>query len=182
MRPNPECTLSNHRQSDVLKNMALQSSESSYLYSTWKDIKSYMYHTWMANVLRIVKRKACCSQRVRWTQSTRNHVRNSTNGVCFYCRRPFNEKERQTQMHVDHYVAWSKGGSNLLPNLVPACSTCNLRKNDMIATRFTKKSRLRNSFCRHKSSNGKYCEHVPSLGHKFCVNHRLLPYNCLTCS
>ncbi|MCC2657080.1 MAG: hypothetical protein K0Q76_2188 [Panacagrimonas sp.] len=44
--------------------------------------------------------------------------------TCRYCGRsaPF------VVLHVDHVTAWSKGGSNVVENLVTACADCNLGK------------------------------------------------------
>lgn len=44
------------------------------------------------------------------------------NGHCFWCGAPWN--------HQDHIVPLSKGGSHSKMNVVPACATCNLKKND----------------------------------------------------
>jgi len=145
--------------------------------------KSYLYHLWLANLLRVTKRKFCCEQRVRWTPYTVGHVRESTNNLCFYCRTKLDAQDRRTtRMHIDHYVPWSKGGSNLLPNLVPACMMCNMRKTNMLATRFTKKYKLNNTFCRYKHDTGRYCENSARKYHKYCVVHSMLPYNWVSCS
>ncbi|EMT38135.1 HNH endonuclease [Thermoanaerobacter thermohydrosulfuricus WC1] len=46
-------------------------------------------------------------------------------GKCFYCG-----KELEGEFHVDHKVPLSRGGSNSPDNLVLACPSCNLQKND----------------------------------------------------
>lgn len=40
------------------------------------------------------------------------------------------------QMTVDHDVPLSRGGSNTIDNIVPACRPCNTRKNDMTAVEY----------------------------------------------
>lgn len=43
---------------------------------------------------------------------------------CAYCGKP----ESQEMLHLDHFIAVSKGGTHVLENLVPACKTCNFSK------------------------------------------------------
>ncbi len=40
-------------------------------------------------------------------------------------------KRPGVELHVDHLVAWSKGGETMLDNLVTLCSRCNLGKSDL---------------------------------------------------
>jgi len=64
--------------------------------------------------------------RVNFQSETRKVVWEKTNGRCYYCGirlTPFN-------FHVDHETPLSKGGSNEINNLLPACSVCNLEKKD----------------------------------------------------
>lgn len=44
---------------------------------------------------------------------------------CYWC----NTSLKNKVVHIDHYVALSKGGKHTLSNLVVACSECNLKKN-----------------------------------------------------
>jgi 5-methylcytosine-specific restriction endonuclease McrA len=46
---------------------------------------------------------------------------------CFYCG-------SKTSIHADHIIPISKGGRHSIGNLVPACSSCNLSKNDKFLT------------------------------------------------
>ncbi|WP_420706311.1 HNH endonuclease [Streptomyces sp. NRRL S-475] len=41
-------------------------------------------------------------------------------GLCCYCDRPAE--------HLDHVTPISKGGGDVLSNVVPACADCNLSK------------------------------------------------------
>lgn len=65
-------------------------------------------------------------------------------GKCFYCGTPLAPMRHGT-MHrelsrspraatVDHLVPKSRGGSNALTNLVPACLPCNTEKGDRLPT------------------------------------------------
>ena len=47
-----------------------------------------------------------------------------SDGRCWYC----GGQLHATTFHVDHVVPRALGGANDLPNLVPACPACNLRK------------------------------------------------------
>lgn len=52
---------------------------------------------------------------------------------CFYCGADLHEWPAN-QVHIDHFVPVSKGGSDVPNNLVVSCSTCNLRKRDKLPT------------------------------------------------
>ncbi|MBU8878267.1 HNH endonuclease [Bacillus sp. FJAT-29790] len=54
-------------------------------------------------------------------------------GTCFYCKKSIKKKD---QAHVDHFIPWSFVQADQLWNLVIACSTCNLSKNDKLAMDF----------------------------------------------
>ena len=47
-------------------------------------------------------------------------------GVCPYC----GERYELSQMHADHIVPWSKGGTTTADNCQMLCRDCNLRKSD----------------------------------------------------
>jgi 5-methylcytosine-specific restriction endonuclease McrA len=48
------------------------------------------------------------------------------NYCCAYCYKPFTIE----QLTVDHMIPLSRGGTNTIDNLVPACKSCNSRKKD----------------------------------------------------
>lgn len=43
---------------------------------------------------------------------------------CAYC----GKSESDEMLHIDHFIAVSKGGTHVLENLVPACKSCNFSK------------------------------------------------------
>lgn len=53
------------------------------------------------------------------------HIYNSQRGRCWYCQ----QEIALDDMHVDHRVPLSRGGSNNPDNLVVTCAACNLSKN-----------------------------------------------------
>jgi hypothetical protein len=55
-----------------------------------------------------------------------------TDGRCTYCDAKLNPFDRLAPdgFHIDHVDPRSKGGSDELDNLTPACRTCNLDKSD----------------------------------------------------
>jgi len=44
---------------------------------------------------------------------------------------------------IDHYLARSRGGADIVENFVTSCNKCNMRKNDGSADQFRRKSPLR---------------------------------------
>lgn len=52
-------------------------------------------------------------------------------GRCHYCGRTWG-----TRLHKDHMMPISRGGSDSIDNLAPACSACNLSKGAMTAAEF----------------------------------------------
>ncbi len=61
----------------------------------------------------------------KWTMK---EVYESAKGVCHHC----NESIPFSDMHADHYIPLSKGGSNLRENIVCSCSFCNYSKKDKL--------------------------------------------------
>lgn len=39
--------------------------------------------------------------------------------------------EKDLTLHVDHIVAWSKGGETVMENLQTLCNKCNIGKSDL---------------------------------------------------
>jgi 5-methylcytosine-specific restriction endonuclease McrA len=50
-------------------------------------------------------------------------------GRCAYCA-------NRAALHADHRIPLSRGGSNSIENIVPACSSCNLRKGTLTELEF----------------------------------------------
>ena len=53
--------------------------------------------------------------------------------TCQYC----GAKAPRAELHIDHIVPVSKGGTSDMSNLVTACVECNLGKSDLDTTRFS---------------------------------------------
>jgi 5-methylcytosine-specific restriction endonuclease McrA len=56
----------------------------------------------------------------------------SSRGVCFYCRAHVGIDA----LEQDHMVPVSRGGSDSIENLAPACPACNMSKHDMTAVEY----------------------------------------------
>lgn len=68
-------------------------------------------------------------------------------GFCFYCLEPM-DMATPIQTHprrgtLDHIVPRSRGGTNVLSNLVLACYNCNRSKADQDEASFRKRQRLK---------------------------------------
>lgn len=70
-----------------------------------------------------------------------------TEGRCFYCHCQlpndtyvpddgYAASYKIRNWHVDHVMPISRGGSNLIENLVPACCKCNAEKSNMTASEY----------------------------------------------
>lgn len=87
---------------------------------------------WASTVLELylngrLHRASGRSSREQTTLPERIAAWDATNGRCAYCGRymhPF------TEFTVDHFVSLANGGLSGMPNLVPACHTCNGSKRD----------------------------------------------------
>lgn len=58
-------------------------------------------------------------------------VMKKTRGRCFYCgakKWPAKEPSPQPEITIDHFLPISRGGTDDLDNLVPACRICNSSK------------------------------------------------------
>ena len=70
--------------------------------------------------------------------------------ACRYCDRDKYTYPR-LELHVDHIIPWSRGGSNELDNLVIACRDCNLRKSAGEALHLLPSRRERRELCKSQS-------------------------------
>jgi 5-methylcytosine-specific restriction endonuclease McrA len=135
----------------------------------------WLKYTRAANACRGFIRYLGCSHRERWPKDVIHFVRFSTNNQCFYCRRVLDQHDRSTHLHIDHYWPYSKGGSNELGNLVPACARCNLAKSALHPKKFMAKHDYVNAFCRYRyTDSGRYCACVPSRPNKYCSAHSIV--------
>lgn len=70
------------------------------------------------------------------TQDIKNQYA-AQEGRCYYC-----QAEVGAKYHVDHFIPLSKGGSNDPSNIVIACPSCNLRKNNKTPDEFAEFLRI----------------------------------------
>jgi hypothetical protein len=68
-------------------------------------------------------------RRPKLSRRTKEFVWDMTRGRCWYCGFPVNPFRN---FHIDHVVPLSRGGSNEIDNLAPACQECNLYKASML--------------------------------------------------
>lgn len=68
-------------------------------------------------------------------KALRERVIAKTGGRCWYCG------VRSDRMTVDHIVPHSRGGTQDLGNLIPACPACNLEKEDLDYEAFRERCR-----------------------------------------
>lgn len=59
--------------------------------------------------------------------------------TCRYCNYSPRYCLDDTMLHIDHVVPWSANGSNLMTNLVTACSKCNLFVSNKVFSSFADK-------------------------------------------
>lgn len=68
------------------------------------------------------------ANRRTFTEYEKKTIYANGNGRCALCGKPLEFKK----MTVDHKTPLSKGGTNALDNLQPACRVCNFMKQDML--------------------------------------------------
>ena len=68
------------------------------------------------------------ANRRTFTEYEKKTIYANGNGRCALCGKPIEFKK----MTVDHKTPLSKGGTNALDNLQPACRVCNFMKQDML--------------------------------------------------
>ena len=64
-------------------------------------------------------------KRKKLTAAQRKRLHGSCNGMCAYC----GCKLQYEKMQIDHIQPLSNGGADELKNMLPACRSCNHRKN-----------------------------------------------------
>jgi len=59
-------------------------------------------------------------------------LKSMSSGRCYWC----DKKIKKDDLHYDHYTPLSKGGRNIIDNIVIACSYCNLSKKNKMPEEF----------------------------------------------
>lgn len=72
-----------------------------------------------------LKRERAKAREIRKSQWWK---RKRSEGVCYFCRRKFPQKE----LTMDHIVPLIRGGKSTKGNIVPACKECNNKKKHML--------------------------------------------------
>lgn len=72
------------------------------------------------------------------TEKDVRHMRECQRDRCYYCGKEF----ENGKYHVDHVIPLSRGGSNSPDNLVLACPSCNVQKNNRLPHEWLKGGRL----------------------------------------
>jgi hypothetical protein len=85
------------------------------------------------NVVSIKKEKVKLETKV----PKRAIVFKKNDGKCFYCN---DQLTIDDEWHIEHKQPKSKGGTNDIENLVPACKSCNLKKHNKTAKEFLEAS------------------------------------------
>lgn len=85
-----------------------------------------------------VKKKSCNYNKKTMSETTRKisdklryQVLKRDNFKCCACGAS-PAKDPLVELHIDHIVPWSKGGTTTIDNLQTLCSKCNLGKSDLI--------------------------------------------------
>ncbi|HSW95510.1 MAG TPA: HNH endonuclease [Patescibacteria group bacterium] len=73
--------------------------------------------------------RGSCNPPVRTRTWSRLLLVTTFGGQCAYCA-------RGAPLHADHRIPLARGGSNSIDNIVPACSSCNLRKGTLTEAEF----------------------------------------------
>lgn len=68
-----------------------------------------------------------------FTDEQIEYVYHKTGGYCYYCKKKlslsnYGKNGNHGSWHIDHSKPKSKGGTDYLRNLVPACIECNMDK------------------------------------------------------
>jgi 5-methylcytosine-specific restriction endonuclease McrA len=75
-------------------------------------------------------------RRSSWSDDDLNYIYNKTGGYCNYCEKKidwsnYGKPRRKGAWTVDHMRPVSRGGTDHMNNLVPACVPCNSSKGDL---------------------------------------------------
>ena len=71
-----------------------------------------------------IKREKSKARELRQTQWWKQRL---SRGACYYCGKPFPPAE----LTMDHVVPMARGGKTTKSNVVPACKSCNSRKQQL---------------------------------------------------
>ncbi|ALC88134.1 hypothetical protein AM499_07750 [Bacillus sp. FJAT-22090] len=69
-----------------------------------------------------------------WTELLKKH-----DNICFYCGVRMTKTPGIKQRTRDHMIPISKGGSDKIENIVPACRSCNSKKGKLTFDEFLEK-------------------------------------------
>lgn len=102
------------------------------------------FHDWshaQRSQERSLRRRKANTELIREAKKIRNESRRDTIyaktvGVCFYCGEPIS----RYRFTIDHFIPRSKGGSDGIFNLVPACRRCNTTKRNLLPSLELQKS------------------------------------------
>jgi 5-methylcytosine-specific restriction endonuclease McrA len=72
-----------------------------------------------------------------YTLKELNDLFEKQEGFCFYCGELL-YVSFDREVHVDHMIPLSRGGSNSIENIVLSCATCNLEKNTKTSDEYLK--------------------------------------------
>lgn len=81
---------------------------------------------------------------MKFTDEQLSYIYDKTDGYCVYCGKKlswqnYGANGKKGSWHVDHSKPKSKGGTDYLRNLVPACTNCNLDKSDLHGNYYKKR-------------------------------------------
>jgi len=77
------------------------------------------------------------------TNDELNYVYDKNDGYCWHCGKKlawknYGKRDKRGSWEVDHGHPVSRGGTDYLRNLVPACIECNRSKGDLTSREFEK--------------------------------------------
>jgi len=77
-----------------------------------------------------------------WDDDVINYVYDKNDGYCWHCGKKlaftnYGERWSKGGWEIDHSIPLSRGGTDGLNNLVPACVECNRSKQDLTSRQFS---------------------------------------------